>query len=429
MGLVGWHRRAAYCSSKAGVVNLTRVLAVEWADERHPRQRGRPGLRGDAARGAHAGRSSRSARRSSRARRWDAWARRARWPTRCSTSPATRPRWVTGHTLGDRRRLDRMVSAAEGAGCSRSPTTSPARWPAAPSCAAATGACVVRAGDRVGRGAGREPWCSTPPRASAGRRTREPGARGAAGPGAACLGADAAALQARGQRPARPRRRRARRRRRRRSGVPVVVASAAPACGYHDRRRRAADRRRAGLTDRLRRPRRGPRRAAPRERARRPRAGARARRGPRRWPRRGVLASASAAARLRRLRRRDGRRSAARRVGARGAAGRRVVVAGSLRSRGHASRQAGRPAPARVLVVSGSTQPATPAQLAALGGEPSRGRGGRAGRSTARGTGAAADAQVARGARGRRGAPGVGVAAGRPRADRWRHRVRPRWTR
>jgi NAD(P)-dependent dehydrogenase (short-subunit alcohol dehydrogenase family) len=34
MGLVGWHRRAAYCASKAGVVNLTRVLAVEWAAER-----------------------------------------------------------------------------------------------------------------------------------------------------------------------------------------------------------------------------------------------------------------------------------------------------------------------------------------------------------------------------------------------------------
>jgi 2-deoxy-D-gluconate 3-dehydrogenase len=34
MGFVGWHRRAAYCASKAGVVNLTRVLAVEWADER-----------------------------------------------------------------------------------------------------------------------------------------------------------------------------------------------------------------------------------------------------------------------------------------------------------------------------------------------------------------------------------------------------------
>jgi 2-deoxy-D-gluconate 3-dehydrogenase len=33
MGLVGWHRRAAYCASKAGVVNLTRVLAVEWAEE------------------------------------------------------------------------------------------------------------------------------------------------------------------------------------------------------------------------------------------------------------------------------------------------------------------------------------------------------------------------------------------------------------
>ena len=31
MGLVGYYQRAAYCSSKAGVVNLTRVLAVEWA--------------------------------------------------------------------------------------------------------------------------------------------------------------------------------------------------------------------------------------------------------------------------------------------------------------------------------------------------------------------------------------------------------------
>jgi len=31
MGLVGYMRRAAYCSSKAAVVNLTRALAVEWA--------------------------------------------------------------------------------------------------------------------------------------------------------------------------------------------------------------------------------------------------------------------------------------------------------------------------------------------------------------------------------------------------------------
>jgi NAD(P)-dependent dehydrogenase (short-subunit alcohol dehydrogenase family) len=32
MGLVGYYDRAAYCSSKAGVVNLTRVLAIEWAE-------------------------------------------------------------------------------------------------------------------------------------------------------------------------------------------------------------------------------------------------------------------------------------------------------------------------------------------------------------------------------------------------------------
>ena len=30
-GVVGYYKRAAYCSSKAGVVNMTRVLALEWA--------------------------------------------------------------------------------------------------------------------------------------------------------------------------------------------------------------------------------------------------------------------------------------------------------------------------------------------------------------------------------------------------------------
>ena len=33
-GVVAYYRRAAYCSSKAGVVNLTRVLAVEWAEHK-----------------------------------------------------------------------------------------------------------------------------------------------------------------------------------------------------------------------------------------------------------------------------------------------------------------------------------------------------------------------------------------------------------
>jgi NAD(P)-dependent dehydrogenase (short-subunit alcohol dehydrogenase family) len=31
MGLVGYERRAAYCASKAAVVNLTKVFAIEWA--------------------------------------------------------------------------------------------------------------------------------------------------------------------------------------------------------------------------------------------------------------------------------------------------------------------------------------------------------------------------------------------------------------
>ena len=31
MGLVGYFDRTAYCASKAGVVNLSRVLAIEWA--------------------------------------------------------------------------------------------------------------------------------------------------------------------------------------------------------------------------------------------------------------------------------------------------------------------------------------------------------------------------------------------------------------
>lgn len=33
-GVVGYYKRAAYCASKAGVVNLTRVLALEWAPHR-----------------------------------------------------------------------------------------------------------------------------------------------------------------------------------------------------------------------------------------------------------------------------------------------------------------------------------------------------------------------------------------------------------
>ena len=31
MAVVGWHKRAAYCASKGGVAQLTKVLALEWA--------------------------------------------------------------------------------------------------------------------------------------------------------------------------------------------------------------------------------------------------------------------------------------------------------------------------------------------------------------------------------------------------------------
>ncbi len=31
MGLVGYHKRAVYCASKGGVVQLTKVMAIEWA--------------------------------------------------------------------------------------------------------------------------------------------------------------------------------------------------------------------------------------------------------------------------------------------------------------------------------------------------------------------------------------------------------------
>ncbi|NHN49428.1 3-oxoacyl-ACP reductase FabG [Halostella sp. JP-L12] len=33
MGTMGYHRRAPYCAAKSGVINLTKTLAVEWAED------------------------------------------------------------------------------------------------------------------------------------------------------------------------------------------------------------------------------------------------------------------------------------------------------------------------------------------------------------------------------------------------------------
>ena len=39
--MIGIAERAVYGISKAGLIQMTRMLAIEWADARHPRQRGR----------------------------------------------------------------------------------------------------------------------------------------------------------------------------------------------------------------------------------------------------------------------------------------------------------------------------------------------------------------------------------------------------
>ena len=100
-GVIGYPYRARTARAKAGVVNPTRVLALEWAargcgstpwgppswrppDPGHARRSG--------AAGGHLGASP-----------WAGWGRRRRWPTPCSSWPARRPpsspapaSWPTG---------------------------------------------------------------------------------------------------------------------------------------------------------------------------------------------------------------------------------------------------------------------------------------------------------------------------------------------
>ena len=52
-GIVGIEERAAYGTSKAGLIHLTKILALEWASGRHPGQRRSTHIRPHGTDGLH----------------------------------------------------------------------------------------------------------------------------------------------------------------------------------------------------------------------------------------------------------------------------------------------------------------------------------------------------------------------------------------
>ena len=97
VGATGNPGQANYAAAKAGMVGMSKALAAEVASARHHRQLRRARLYRDGDdRRADRGASAPGSRGNSDGPRRHA---RTRSPPRRLSSPATRPRYVTGHTL------------------------------------------------------------------------------------------------------------------------------------------------------------------------------------------------------------------------------------------------------------------------------------------------------------------------------------------